>query len=63
MILILQVYDRRSEPATWNKLTPAPAQTIQEHLDYYKMEEMEVHAASRIQYVFPSYDVFKKNTM
>ena len=47
------VYDRRSEPATWNRLTPALAQRIKEELNSYKMEEMEVHAASRIQYVFP----------
>ncbi len=49
------VYDRRSEPATWSRLTPALAQRIKEELNSYKMEEMEVHAASRIQYVlFPS---------
>jgi hypothetical protein len=46
------VYDRRSEPATWNRLTPALAQRIKEELNSYKMEEMEVHAASRIQCVF-----------
>ena len=46
------VYDRRSEPATWSRLTPALAQRIKEELNSYKMEEMEVHAASRIQYVF-----------
>ncbi|KAG6916917.1 hypothetical protein DXG01_004678 [Tephrocybe rancida] len=45
------VYDRRSEPATWSRLTPALAQRIKEELNSYKMEEMEVHAASRIQYV------------
>ncbi|KDQ53027.1 hypothetical protein JAAARDRAFT_137702 [Jaapia argillacea MUCL 33604] len=44
------VYDRRSEPATWSRLTPALAQRIKEELNSYKMEEMEVHAASRIQY-------------
>lgn len=44
-------YDRRSEPATWSRLTPALAQRIKEELNSYKMEEMEVHAASRIQYV------------
>lgn len=49
------VYDRRSEPATWNRLTPALAQRIKEELNSYKMEEMEVHAASRIQYVMSSY--------
>ncbi|KZT42809.1 hypothetical protein SISSUDRAFT_979448 [Sistotremastrum suecicum HHB10207 ss-3] len=43
------VYDRRSEPATCNRLTPALAQRIKEELNSYKMEEMEVHAASRIQ--------------
>ncbi|KAJ7223249.1 hypothetical protein GGX14DRAFT_657733 [Mycena pura] len=42
-------YDRRSEPATWSRLTPALAQRIKEELNSYKMEEMEVHAASRIQ--------------
>lgn len=46
------VYDRRSEPATWSRLTPALAQRIKEELNSYKMEEMEVHAASRVQYVF-----------
>lgn len=46
------VYDRRSEPATWSRLTPALAQRIKEELNSYKMEEMEVHAASRIQFVF-----------
>lgn len=45
------VYDRRSEPATWSRLTPALAQRIKEELNSYKMEEMEVHAASRIQLV------------
>jgi hypothetical protein len=43
------VYDRRSEPATWSRLTPALAQRIKEELNSFKMEEMEVHAASRIQ--------------
>jgi hypothetical protein len=43
------MYDRRSEPATWSRLTPALAQQIKEELNSYKMEEMEVHAASRIQ--------------
>ncbi|KAF8508504.1 hypothetical protein JB92DRAFT_2832363 [Gautieria morchelliformis] len=42
------VYDRRSEPATCNRLTPALAQRIKEELNSYKMEEMEVHAASRV---------------
>ncbi|KAH7330642.1 hypothetical protein B0J17DRAFT_722331 [Rhizoctonia solani] len=41
-------YDRRSEPATCNRLTPALAQRIKEELNSYKMEEMEVHANSRI---------------
>lgn len=45
------VYDRRSEPATWSRLTPTLAQRIKEELNSYKMEEMEVHAASRIQCV------------
>ncbi|KAJ3011142.1 hypothetical protein NUW54_g2273 [Trametes sanguinea] len=35
------VYDRRSEPATWSRLTPALAQRIKEELNSYKMEEME----------------------
>ncbi|KAF8898329.1 hypothetical protein BD779DRAFT_1685896 [Infundibulicybe gibba] len=48
------VYDRRSEPATWSRLTPALAQRIKEELNSYKMEEMEVHAASRVQYVYIS---------
>lgn len=43
-------YDRRSEPATWSRLTPALAQRIKEELNSYKMEEMEVHASSRVQY-------------
>ncbi|KZT58545.1 hypothetical protein CALCODRAFT_508120 [Calocera cornea HHB12733] len=42
------VYDRRSEPATCNRLTPQLAQRIKEELNTYKMEEMEVHHASRI---------------
>ncbi|KAF8308631.1 hypothetical protein DL93DRAFT_2063702 [Clavulina sp. PMI_390] len=44
-------YDRRSEPATCNHLTPALAQRIKEELNSFKMEEMEVHYASRAQYV------------
>ncbi|KAI1790479.1 hypothetical protein LXA43DRAFT_891049 [Ganoderma leucocontextum] len=51
------VYDRRSEPATWSRLTPALAQRIKEELNSYKMEEMEVHAASRVQYVVYPYSV------
>ncbi|KAF8584961.1 hypothetical protein K439DRAFT_1095196 [Ramaria rubella] len=59
------VYDRRSEPATCNRLTPALAQRIKEELNSYKMEEMEVHAASRIQCVhavfrmthYPAYSI------
>ncbi|KAJ7221974.1 hypothetical protein B0H12DRAFT_1241148 [Mycena haematopus] len=35
------MYDRRSEPATWSRLTPALAQRIKEELNSYKMEEME----------------------
>jgi hypothetical protein len=46
------VYDRRSEPATWSRLTPALAQRIKEELNSFKMEEMEVHTSSRIQYAF-----------
>lgn len=42
-------YDRRSEPSTATRLTPALAQRIKEELNSYKMEEMEVHTASRIQ--------------
>ncbi|KAF8555928.1 hypothetical protein OG21DRAFT_1483506 [Imleria badia] len=42
------VYDRRSEPATWSRLTPALAQRIKEELNSFKMEEMEVHACSRM---------------
>ncbi|KAI5997380.1 hypothetical protein EDD15DRAFT_2386953 [Pisolithus albus] len=42
------VYDRRSEPATWSRLTPTLAQRIKEELNSYKMEEMEVHACSRV---------------
>ena len=53
-----QVYDRRSEPATWSRLTPALAQRIKEELNSFKMEEMEVHAASRVQYVFLPFLVF-----
>ena len=49
------VYDRRSEPATCNRLTPALAQRIKEELNSYKMEEMEVHAASRVQCVSPTF--------
>ncbi|KAG9018121.1 hypothetical protein FRB90_012209 [Tulasnella sp. 427] len=41
-------YDRRSEPATCNRLTPTLAQRIKEELNSYKMEEMEVHQASRM---------------
>ena len=52
------VYDRRSEPATCNRLTPALAQRIKEELNSYKMEEMEVHAASRVQCVMSRHLVF-----
>lgn len=41
-------YDRRSEPSTANRLTPALAQRIKEELNSFKMEEMEVHSASKI---------------
>ena len=54
------VYDRRSEPATWSRLTPALAQRIKEELNSYKMEEMEVHAASRIQSVLRLLSLFLK---
>lgn len=48
------MYDRRSEPATCNMLTPALAQRIREELYLFKMEEMEVHVASRVQCVHDS---------
>ncbi|KAL8278438.1 hypothetical protein RQP46_009128 [Phenoliferia psychrophenolica] len=41
------VYDRRAEPSTSNRLTPALAQRIKEELNAFKMEEMEVHPGSR----------------
>ncbi|GAA5922122.1 hypothetical protein JCM1841_006889 [Sporobolomyces salmonicolor] len=41
------IYDRRAEPATCNRLTPSLAQQIKEELNSFKMEEMEVHPASR----------------
>jgi hypothetical protein len=41
-------YDRRSEPATCNRLTPALAQEIKDELNGYKMEEMAVHPSSRV---------------
>ncbi|KAM0754191.1 hypothetical protein T439DRAFT_173421 [Meredithblackwellia eburnea MCA 4105] len=41
------VYDRRAEPSTSNRLTPSLAQQIKEELNAFKMEEMEVHHASR----------------
>ncbi|GAA5894484.1 hypothetical protein JCM6882_004832 [Rhodosporidiobolus microsporus] len=41
------IYDRRAEPATCNRLTPALAQQIKEELNSYKMEEMDVHPSSR----------------
>lgn len=43
-----EVYDRRSEPATCNRLTPQLAQQIKDELNGYKMEEMDVHPSSRI---------------
>lgn len=55
------VYDRRSEPATWSRLTPALAQRIKEELNSYKMEEMEVHACSRMQYVLHLFEWFCTN--
>ena len=45
------IYDRRGDPATCKRLTPQLAQSIKEELNAFKMEEMEVHAASRVQYV------------
>ncbi|KAJ7654747.1 hypothetical protein B0H17DRAFT_832980, partial [Mycena rosella] len=42
------IYDRRSEPNTSDRLTPALKQRIKEELNSYKMDEMEVHASSRI---------------
>ncbi|KIY45809.1 hypothetical protein FISHEDRAFT_66851 [Fistulina hepatica ATCC 64428] len=42
------VYDRTSDPATWSRLMPQLANTIKEELNSYKMEEMEVHQASRM---------------
>ncbi|KAK4057004.1 hypothetical protein OIO90_001904 [Microbotryomycetes sp. JL221] len=41
------IYDRRAEPATCNRLTPLLAQQIKEELNSYKMEEMDVHPSSR----------------
>ncbi|CED84010.1 hypothetical protein [Phaffia rhodozyma] len=41
-------YDRRSEPATCNRLTPQLAQEIKAFLNQFKLEEMEVHPTSRI---------------
>ncbi|TNY23258.1 hypothetical protein DMC30DRAFT_44681 [Rhodotorula diobovata] len=41
------IYDRRAEPATCNRLTPVLAQQIKEELNSFKMEEMDVHPASR----------------
>lgn len=52
------VYDRRSEPATWSRLTPALAQRIKEELNSYKMEEMEVHTCSRMQCVSLTFFLF-----
>ncbi|GAA98814.1 uncharacterized protein L969DRAFT_18431 [Mixia osmundae IAM 14324] len=43
-----EVYDRRGEPATCNRLTPTLAQRIKEELNAYKMEEMSVHPTSRV---------------
>lgn len=42
-----QEYDRRSEIATCNRLTPMLAQQIKEELNNFKME-MEVHESSKI---------------
>lgn len=41
------IYDRRAEPATCNRLTPLLAQQIKEELNSFKMEEMDVHPLSR----------------
>ncbi|GAA5991665.1 hypothetical protein JCM10908_001084 [Rhodotorula pacifica] len=41
------IYDRRAEPATCNRLTPLLAQQIKEELNSFKMEEMAVHPLSR----------------
>lgn len=41
------MYDRRSDPAMWSRLTPALAQHIKEELNSYKMEEMELRSTSR----------------
>ncbi|GAA5876639.1 hypothetical protein JCM3774_006011 [Rhodotorula dairenensis] len=41
------IYDRRAEPATCNRLTPLLAQQIKEELNSFKMEEMHVHPLSR----------------
>lgn len=41
-------YDRRSEQATCNRLTPQLAQQIKDELNGYKMEEMPVHPSSRV---------------
>jgi hypothetical protein len=56
------VYDRRSEPATWSRLTPALAQRIKEELNSYKMEEMEVHTCSRMQCVPSTFFLFLTNS-
>ncbi|EIM21081.1 hypothetical protein WALSEDRAFT_60568 [Wallemia mellicola CBS 633.66] len=42
------IYDRRGEPATCNRLTPELAQMIKEEMNAFKMEEMRVHASSRL---------------
>lgn len=41
------IYDRRGELATCNRLTPTLAQRIKEEINAFKMEEMDVHSASR----------------
>lgn len=40
------IYDRRGEQATCNRLTPQLAQRIKEELNAFKMEEMEVVSAA-----------------
>ncbi|KNZ52785.1 hypothetical protein VP01_344g9 [Puccinia sorghi] len=42
------IYDRRGELATCNRLTPTLAQRIKEEINAFKMEEMDVHYASRV---------------
>ena len=48
------IYDRRGEQATCNRLTPQLAQRIKEELNAFKMEEMEVVSAGRADLACPS---------